>query len=166
VRAGMPDYSHAFQPLLKPLDDYAIKILESRIRPRIPTDPGQSRDYFAPYLDNLTPRDRVPMEKNQRYLRDNLVFGRSIQKLGTLLFCLDYAQSGGRGTGGVWRDAEQVFSGPQMQSLFTELKKVNAFRNTRVAHVETKLDNAEEAWEAMATWFRCLNQMSDIASQK
>jgi type III restriction enzyme len=163
VRAGMPDYSHAFQPLLKPLDDYAIKILESRLRPRIPMDPGQSRDYFAPYLDNFAPRERVIMEKNQRYLRDNLVFGRSIQKLGTLLFCLDYAQSGGKGAGGVWRDTEQVFSGLEMQSLFTELKKVNAFRNTRVAHVETKLDNAEEAWEAMASWFRCLNRMNQMS---
>ena len=102
------------------------------------------------------------MEKNQRYLRDNLVFGRSIQKLGTLLFFLDYAQSGGKGAGGVWRDAEQVFSGPEMQSLFTELKQVNAFRNTRVAHVETKLENAEEAWEAMVNWFRCLKQMADL----
>lgn len=163
VRAGMPDYSHAFQPLLHPLDEYAIRILENRLRPCIPTDPGQSRDYFAPYLDDSPPRDRAPLEKNQRYLRDNLVFGRSIQKLATLLFCLDYAQSGGKGIGGVWRDAEAVFSGKDMQNLYTELKKVNAFRNTRVAHVESKLDNAEEAWEAMVSWFRCLNQMSDLA---
>lgn len=103
------------------------------------------------------------LEKNQRYLRDNLVFGRSIQKLGTLLFCLDYAQTGGKGVGGIWRDAEEVFSGQEIESLRGDLKEVNVFRNTRVAHVETKLDNAEEAWQAMVTWFRCLGRMSEIA---
>lgn len=163
VRAGMPDYGNAFQPLLRPLDDYAIKILEKCLRPRIPYDPGQSREYFAPYLDALSPREKMPMDKNQRYLRDNLIYGRPIQRLGTLLFCLDYAQNGGKGIGGIWRDVEQVFGGQSMKNLYIELKKVNMFRNTRVAHVEIKLDNADEAWEAMATWFRCLNQMSGIS---
>jgi len=50
-----------------------------------------------------------------------------------------------------------------MASLYTDLEKVNTFRNTRVAHVETRLNNAEEAWEAMRTWLRTLNQMVDIA---
>jgi type III restriction enzyme len=163
ARAGMPDYSHAFQPLLRPLDEFAIKILENRLRSHIPSDPGQSRDYFSPYLDELPPRDKATLDKNQRYLRDNLVFGRSIQKLGTLLFCLDYAQSGGKGIGGVWRDVEQVFAGQPMEKLYGHLKEVNAFRNTRVAHVESKLDNAEEAWAAMVTWFRCLCQMGKMA---
>jgi len=52
---------------------------------------------------------------------------------------------------------------PIMASLYTDLEKVNTFRNTRVAHVETRLNNAEEAWEAMRTWLRTLNQMVDIA---
>jgi type III restriction enzyme len=163
VRMRMPDYSHAFQPLLRPLDEYAIKILENRLRPCIPKDAKQSRDYFSPYIDNLHQRDKVLLNKNQRYLKDNLVFGRSIQKLGTLLFCLDYAQTWALDVGGVWRDAKQVFSGKDMGDLYGDLKEVNAFRNTRVAHVETKLDDADEAWGAMVAWFRCLNQMHSMA---
>ena len=162
VRAGMPDYSHAFQPLLKPLDDYAIKILDGRLRPRIPTDPQKSREYFAPYLENLHPRDQAVLGRNQRYLERNLVFGHSVQRLGTLLFCLDYAQSWALNLDGVWHDAKEAFSGPDMKSLYVDLKEVNAFRNTRVAHVETKLDNAPEAWEAMTKWFRCLNRMAGM----
>ncbi len=103
------------------------------------------------------------LEKNQRYLRDNLVFGRSIQKLGTLLFCLDYVQTGRKGVGGIWSDAQEVFSGRKIEILRADLKEVNVFRNTRVAHVENKLDNPEEAWRAMATWFRCLGRMSEMA---
>ncbi|MEM4721361.1 MAG: DEAD/DEAH box helicase family protein [Candidatus Methanomethylicaceae archaeon] len=164
VRAKMPDYSHAFQPLLKPLDDYAIRILEKYLRPCIPLEPGQSRDYFDPYIDMLHPKDKVLLGKHQRYLRDNLVFGRPIQRLGTLLFCLDYAQTWSLDVGGVWRDVKQVFSGKNMEDLYTFLKEVNAFRNTRVAHVENKLDNAEEAWKAMVTWFQCLNKMDNLKS--
>ena len=59
VRAGMPDYSHAFQPLLRPLDDFAVRILEKRLKPHIRADPGQSRDYFSPYLDDLPPKERA-----------------------------------------------------------------------------------------------------------
>jgi len=164
VRFKMPDYSAAFQPLLRPLDEYAIRILERTLRPRIPDDPEKRRDYFKPSLGALPPNQRALLERNQHYLEHNLVFGRSIQKLGTLLSCLDYAQSGGSGATGVWKDVENVFAGEPWANLYSDLKTANTFRNTRVAHVETKLDNAEEAWEAMAVWFRCLNQMSAMAS--
>lgn len=151
--------------ILNPVIDY-VKIMDKRLRPRIPGDSSKSRDYFAPYIDNLHPKDKGLLGKNQRYLKENLVFGRPIQRLGTLLFCLDYAQTWALDVGGgVWRDAKEVFSGPEMKSLNAELKEVNEFRNTRVAHVETKLDDAEEAWRAMVRWFMCLNQMSNLTNQ-
>jgi type III restriction enzyme len=68
-----------------------------------------------------------------------------MQKLGTLLFCLRYANEGGCGVGGVWKDVQETFSGAPMKNLFEDLDKVNAFRNTRVAHIETTLENADEA---------------------
>ena len=163
VRSKMPDYSHAFQPLLRPLDEYAIQILEKKLLPMIPGDHSSRHDYFNPYLDNLSAKQKALLEKNQRYLEHNLVFGRPIQKLGTLLFCLQYAQEGGWNIAGVWRDVAKVFSGQTMTSLYNDLEKVNTFRNTRVAHVDTKLDNSEEAWQAMRTWFRCLNMMIQVA---
>jgi len=59
----------------------------------------------------------------------------------------------------VWRDVAKVFSGEAITSLYSDLEKVNTFRNTRFAHVDTKLDNAEEAWQAMKVWFRCLDKI-------
>jgi len=163
VRAEMSEYSHAFQPLLRPLDDYAIRILEKQLRDRIPADSADRRKYFNPYLGDLPAKDRTWLEKNERYLEQNLIFGRSIMKLGTLLFCLRYANDRSLGMAGVWEDVEQAFAGQAMASLYADLQQVNAFRNTRVAHVETKLDNAEEAWDAMAVWLRCLDRMGRIA---
>jgi type III restriction enzyme len=88
VRSGMPEYGHAFQPLLHPFDDYALRILDKQITPKIPTSQQDRENYFNPDIDTLKTKDRIQLEKYSRYLRDNLVFGRSIMKLGTLLFCL------------------------------------------------------------------------------
>jgi len=163
VRSGMPDYGHAFQPLLHPLDEYALRILDSRLSPRIPSDAQKREDYFSPYLGTLNAGERSLLGKHGRYLKDNLVFGRSIMKLGTLLFCLRYAKEDGGGVAGVWKDVARAFAGADMAKLYDDLEKVNSIRNTRVAHVETRLSDAGEAWEAMSVWLRCLNQMVSAA---
>ncbi len=163
VRSKMPDLAHAFQPLLRPLDDYALHILTKQLNPSI-TSRMREHDYFEPYITGVPPRERGLLEKNQRYLQQNLVYGRSIQKLGTLLFCLDYAQKGGAAAPGVWRDVQKQFSGKAMGALYAELRQVNDFRNTRVAHIEKKLDSADEAWKALIEWLRCINKMVAIAS--
>ena len=93
---------------------------------------------------------------------DNLIFGHSVMKLGTLLFCIRYAKEGDGEVSGVWKDVLEVFSGPEMTNLYYDLEKVNTFRNTRVAHVESRLDDADEAWEAMKVWLRTLNKMVDM----
>jgi type III restriction enzyme len=162
IRLGLPDYASAFQPLLHPLDEYAMRILEQRLAPHIPSHAAARADYFLPYLGTVSNRERVQLERNGRYLQDNLVHGRSIQRLGTFLFCLNYGVDGGWGAPGVWRDVEQVFGGPQMAKLYAELQKVNNFRNNHVAHVETRLTDQEQAWEALKCWFRCLNLMAQM----
>ncbi|MER3414502.1 MAG: hypothetical protein C4341_09820 [Armatimonadota bacterium] len=160
----MQGYGHAFQPLLRPLEEHSLQILEKRLRPRIPASQSEQIEYFNPYLGDLPDRQRSLLEKHQRYLRDNLVFGRAIQRLGTLLFCLDYAQQGGWGVAGVWRDVEKAFSGAEMACVYQLLNSVNEFRNTRVAHVEVPLEHSNEAWKAMKEWVRCLVLLCDVAT--
>ncbi len=164
IRSRHPTYAAAFQPLLGPLDRYSLRILEKFIKPAIPTSRGASIAFFNPDLDNLSQRERVLLERNQRYLRDNLVFGRSIQRLGTLLFCLDYARQRGWGVGGVWNVVSAAFSNSGFNEIYQQLKQVNDFRNTRVAHVEAPLNDEEEAWEAMRTWLGCLNKMAALGA--
>ncbi len=164
IRSRYPTLAHAFQPLLGPLDEYALRILEKYVKPAIPARPDEIEGFFAPDLDDvLLNRDRSLLEKNQRYLRDNLVYGRSIQRLGTLLFCLDYAQTGGKGAGGVWQVVQRAFSSPTFGELHARLGEVNKFRNTRIAHVEEPLTDEQEAWQAMRSWLACLNAMARAA---
>lgn len=162
VRTGMPEYGHAFQPLLHPLDEYALRILDRRISPCIPGEASKRDVYFSPYLEALPHRQRILLEKHGRYLKDNLIFGRPIMKLGTLLFCLRYAKEGNGEVSGVWTDVLEVFSIPEIAGLYYDLEKVNTFRNKHVAHVETRLNDAAEAWEAMKVWLHTLNKMTEI----
>jgi type III restriction enzyme len=163
IRSRQPDYAHAFQPLLRPLDGYSLRILEKAIKPKLPHHQQDIDEFFSPDLDTLSRYDRNLLEKNQRYLRDNLVHGRSIQRLGTLLFCLRHAQQDTMGAAGVWQVVRNAFAESRFAALYRALERVNTFRNTRVAHVEQPLTDEHEAWQAMRIWLACLNLMDRIA---
>ncbi len=162
IRSRLPTFAHAFQPLLGPLDDYALRILEKYLKPAIPPDKEASIAFFNPNLERLPQREKALLEKHQRYLRDNLVFGRSIQRLGTLLFCLEYARRGSGNVDGVWKEVERQFSSSTFDELYKVLGRVNEFRNTRVAHVEAPLTDEGEAREAMRSWLRGLSLMANL----
>jgi len=164
IRSRYPSYGAAFQLLLGPLDEYALRILEKYLKPVIPSDKEDSIAFFNPPLDHLSPREKIQLEKNQRYLRDILVFGRSIQRLRTLLLCLDYAQQDGASAEGIWKAVRQNFSSPSFGAFYQILDQVNVFRNTRVAHIETPLTDEQEAWEAMRIWLSCLNKMVQLST--
>ena len=53
-------------------------------------------------------------------------------------------------------------TGREMAALFKDLRTVNDFRNTRVAHIEAKLDDVDQAWQAMHIWLRCVKRMADM----
>ncbi len=165
VRSRQPDFAHAFQPLLRPLDDWAFRILEKELKGAIPADPGKVHFFFHPNLDRVSARDKVLLERNQQHLRDNLVHGRSIQRVGVLLFCLEYAQRGAESVGGIWTAVAKQFAAPAYKALFRQLDPVNYFRNTRVAHVEQPLTDGKEAWNAMHQWLACLSQMAALAAR-
>ncbi len=160
IRRSAPTLGAAFQPLLGPLDDYAQRILEQQIKPAIPAQ--DRKRFFHPSLDHLSEGERAALEKNQRYLYSILVDDRPMQRLGTLLFCLGYAQRDGASVGGVWQVVRQRFSTPAFQALYGLLDQVNQFRNRYIAHVEQPLRDADEARAALRTWLACLNQMAQI----
>ena len=162
IRSNQPSFGHAFQPLLAPLDEHALGILDKHIRPHVPHKSSERYEFFNPDLGQLSSHERNLSERNGRYLRSNLEYGRSIQRLGTLLFCLNYAQSDGAGAHGVWNIVEQQFSNQVFAELYRCLDQVNEFRNTRVAHVEQPLTDQVEAWRMMELWLKCLDKMSSI----
>ena len=157
IQMKMSTYAHAFQPFLKPLDEYALIILERNLRPRMPKESDQWDRYFLV-------SEEPALQRNGRYLMQNLAFRRPMMRLGVLLFCLQYAAHPSPKESGVWKDVAELFSTPEMRELYELLEPVNHLRNTRVAHVEKPLDDPDEAWKAMHQWIQCLNKMVEIAS--
>ncbi|GIV19493.1 MAG: type III restriction endonuclease subunit R [Armatimonadota bacterium] len=164
VKTSLQDFAHAFQPLLRPLDDLAIRILEKRLKPFIPSSANQVKAFFNPYPQSVHEKDQLLLQRYQKYLSDNLVYGRSLQRLGTLLFCLDYAQNWSYPLEGIWKAVREAFSDRVFAELYRVLEEVNRFRNTRVAHVEQPLKDASEARQALCQWVKCLDMMAQIAS--
>jgi type III restriction enzyme len=165
VRSNMRSFSHAFQPLLQSLDNYCITLLENKIAPHIPNVTSDREMYFKPYTNNLPPNQKPLIEQKQHYLRDILVFGRRYLLIGTLLFCLRFAQQGGGNVAGVWKDVYQEFSGQKFSELHSILSQVNDFRNKFVAHPEEILSDADESWKAMKIWLKCVSIMSGMSKQ-
>jgi type III restriction enzyme len=157
IQMKIPTYAHAFQPLLKPLDEYALIILERNLRLRMPKESDQWDRYFLV-------SEEPALQRNGRYLMQNLAFRRPMMRLGLLLFCLRYAAHPSPKESGVWKDVAELFSTPEMRELYELLEPVNHLRNTCVAHVEKPLNDPDEAWKAMRQWIRCLNKMVEIAS--
>jgi len=161
-RQRMPTFGHAFQPLLSPLDDLSLKILEKNLKPCIPSDHGARQDYFEPYIADLPYGFINQVEKNQRFLKNNLIFGRRMQLMGLLLFCLDYALNKSENIPGIWRDISRQFSSSSYRELYGLLSEVNEFRNTRIAHVEEPLSDPSLAWNQMLSWIKCINLLAKI----
>ena len=165
IRSRHSTYAAAFQPLLGPLDEYSLRILEKFIKPTIPADRDRHEAFFNPDLSILShPKQRMQLEQNQKRLYFNLMYGRNMLRLGTLLFCLKYAQQGGWGIGGIWKAVQTAFSGHEFKEIYQLLNQVNDFRNTYVAHVDAPLSDEKEAWEAMYVWLKCLNKLATLVA--
>lgn len=166
VRAHRGDYEAAFQPLLRPLETLAGGLLAERLGKRVPTEHQKLHDYFQPYLGNVESRLRGHLERNQRYLRENLVDGRSMNRVGLLLFCLRFAQEDGGDIPGVWADVRQAFQDQACGRLYRELDGVYSYRNAYVAHAEEHLTDPDMAWEALGDWMRCLDLMTGLLGER
>jgi len=158
-KKGYPQFGDAFQPLLYPIEDLCGQILAGALGPCMPADPQARKDYFDPYLDDLSSGARSALQKNQRLLEKNLVHGARCNRIGVLLFCLDYAATWRRGIAGIWRDVEAAFDGARWAKLRQRVEDVNRFRNTFVAHVEEPLTDAKVAETAMREWIRCIGEL-------
>jgi len=163
IRARYRTLAHAFQPLLGPLEEYALRILHTRLSNAIPSEKQAREAFFEPDLSHLDERERGLMERYQRYLRRNLVYRHLIQRLSTLLFCLKQARQRDVEVEGVWKAVRQAFALPEFDPLYELLQQVNEFRNRYVAHVEEPLTDGEYAWRAMRTWLKCLDMLVKLS---
>lgn len=149
----------AFQPMLVPFEQLCGDILKKYLKPRVPDNYADRGYYFEPYLDDEKPGVKNALSKNQRNLQKILVHGANCNRIGTFLFCIDYANSWDLDIGAIWKDVRSAFATPAVESLMPVIRDMNEFRNRHVAHVDEPLTDADKAEEALKQWIQGISQL-------
>lgn len=152
----------AFNPLLYPFEQLCGEAIQKYLCPLIPSSQDDRIYYFSPYLDDQTPGVRGALSKNQLNLQKLLVYQANCNRIGTLLFCIDYANTWDIDIGGIWRDVRSAFKDPAIAGLYPDISAINQFRNKHVAHVDEPLTDAEVAEKAMTQWIQGIAKLHGV----
>lgn len=151
-KKNYPQFGGAFQPLLYPLEALCGEVLQRALAPRVPMARAEAEYYFLPDLSDLSPAQENIFAKNGRYLKKNLVYGQNNNRVGVLLFCLDYAGKNRPDLGGIWWDVRETLGDEEFDALYPTLDAMYRFRNRYVAHGDDPLQDGEIADAAMKQW--------------
>lgn len=154
-RMGHSRFGAAFQTLLEPWEALCGAILKQELLPYVPQDRDEQHYYFKPHMADLPKQLESELIKNTINLKKNLIFGAHNNRIGNLLFCLNYATSdsySGVNVGGVWQDVREAFCSQEYTDLVPIITDMYAFRNTYVAHGGEPLTDVEIAEKAMRKW--------------
>lgn len=144
-------FSPVFQPLLGPLDEAAKALIIGRLQDAVPVSAPNQHAFFNPSFGALTGKDRNYYGKQAGNLRRTLVFRNGISPIGLLAFCLEHARRG-KGLGGVFAAVRERFADLARTDLCSAVQTINEFRNTRVAHGETPVNDPAEARAKLKEW--------------
>ncbi len=163
-RKNYPQFGGAFQPLLVPFEQLCGDLVKQRLGPRVPADYNDRKYYFDPYVGDLPKPQQSVLIKNQRNLQRNLVHAANCNRIGTLLFCLEFAQTWKTDPGGIWGDVAEVFTAPEVAALYPTIKQMNDFRNKHVAHVDEPLTDGDAAEAAMKDWVAGIAELHRVVA--
>jgi len=156
----------AFSPLLLPFEQLCGEVLRKYLGPRVPMSGKDREFYFDPYLDDQPPEIRDVLIKNQRNLQKFLLHFANCNRIGTLLFCINYALEWNIEVGGIWKDVRTAFRDPAISELYPTINEMNKFRNRHVAHVDEPLSDGDAAEKAMLQWIQGLARLHKLVADK
>jgi len=153
--------SSAFTPLLGPLDDAAVDLIVTLLRPFVPTDRNEQHAFFDSQYDRLDDNDARQVNN----LRKTLLFTNGgVMPLGLLAFCLDYPSRSKDSVGGVLAMVRRQFGPLKGNTLATKLDEIKDFRNHYVAHQSTELTDVKLARSALKQWIQGLMVLQQAKS--
>ncbi|MEO1698728.1 MAG: hypothetical protein AAFU73_15640 [Planctomycetota bacterium] len=156
------NHSAAFNVLLGPLDQASRGLLIRKLQDRAPQDADEQSEWFG--LDDLQARGgkRKHYEATAENPRRTLIYERGTSPIGLLRNCLDYALNNKTKLAGVFADVREALRMTGGRQLLAGLERVNDFRNTRVAHQEEVLDDAELAERELIHWIQTLSTLNSL----
>lgn len=149
----------AFQPLLPRFDAGLRALITNKLRPHLPSRrPDQDRFFEPIELDEVFDvRLHRELEKHARNLRKGLLFGTPLlMPLGLTGFCFDHARSQQPPLPGVFAAIRQEFAPLLETQLPDQLRAVNDFRNSQIAHADQPLLDQQKARTELKVWLDAL----------
>ncbi len=153
------NYAPVFTALLGVVDEAAKSLLLQKLTKHMPNNMVAQRDWFDPYLASVDAKTHRHYQEMSRNLKKTLVFKTGVSPLGLLRSVLDYALHDNAKLTGVFEDIKTEFHFADAKTLLSEVKLINDFRNTRVAHQEKPLTQPAEAKAALVQWVQGLNRL-------
>lgn len=158
-RMQSPRLAACFQPLLEALENLCGALLISGTSSFIPSNPGEHRTFFEPYLSGLPDGATNQLKDQARKLRRNVIDRGRSNLLGNFLFLLSFPrQQRYSNLMGVplWDAVREALGGSNFDLAYEQLSQCNEFRNKYVAHGDTPLTDAELATSALKHWIECI----------
>ena len=156
------NFAPVFTGLLGSLDEAAKGLIVRKLEPELPADVPSQKAWFDIYLPRgIDKGKRGHYERMAQNLKRTLVFGNGISPLGLLRSCLDYALNDNTKINGVYEAVKTTFRFPGGRKLLENVSDTYEFRNTRVAHQEEELADAELTERELRSWVETLRQLTE-----
>lgn len=158
-KPGM-NFAGAFAQLFGVTDRAAKGLIVKLLQPSLPAERTAQDRWFKPDLSRVDQRQVKHFEQMAMNLMKTVVHSSGTSHLGLLRSCLDEALEGRVVLPGVLDAVKTAFKFKGGRDLLDSVTRMNIFRNTRVAHQEVELTDAEEAKKGLAMWIQGLGRLA------
>lgn len=145
-------FAPPFTALLGPIDEAARGLMIDLLGPDVPEDPEKLEEFFVADVSSLPPKDGDTVKFYARNLKGTIVDRKGTMPIGVLRWSLNYAKSSRPSFGGIFDSVKQHFAPLASKEFVKQIERLNAFRNTYVAHQEQPLEDVEQARVALKEW--------------
>jgi len=164
-KEGM-NYAPVFTALLGCMDEAAKGLLLSRLQPHLPVSVDDQKVWFTPYLGAAERRKENQYANLAQNLKRTLVFHNGLSPIGVIRSCLDYALNDHTRLGGVFEAVKTEFKVQGGRDLLSQVKRVNDFRNSYIAHQEKSLTDKKLAAGHLKRWIDALELLHGMIEKR
>lgn len=149
-------FAPAFTSLLGPIDEAAKGLMIDLLGMDVPADEEEVNRFFTPDLSSTEESEAESLKRQAFNLRQTIVDRKGSMPIGVLRWSLKYARSPRPSFGGIFETIKQRFGAIATKEFVKEIEKINAFRNTYIAHQEQSLEDVTETRDALKKWCKGL----------
>jgi len=145
-------FAPPFTAMLGAMDEAARGLMIDLLGPDVPEDPNELEKFFAADVSSLQGKEADTIRFYARNLKGTVVDRKGTMPIGVLRWSLNYAKSPRQSFGRIFDSVKSRFASIASKEFVKQIEKINAFRNTYVAHQELPLEDVEQARVALKDW--------------